>query len=67
MAITPADPILCNFALLTQPAVLAGSHLHVGMRFYWVLLANGATYALLGLLVESSRKKHNDGQPGMHS
>jgi hypothetical protein len=30
-----------------------------GILFYWVILLNAATYALLGLVVESLRQKSN--------
>jgi hypothetical protein len=53
--ITPAQPLVWNLALLTQPIVFAGFHFHFGIRFYWVFLANAATYALLGLMVEAVR------------
>jgi len=36
---------------LTCPVAFA----EVGLRFYWVLIANAATYALIGVVVEVSR------------
>jgi hypothetical protein len=47
-------PIL-TLARFTCPVVFAGSYFHFGLRFYWVLLANAATYALVGLIVETLR------------
>jgi hypothetical protein len=38
-------------ARLTCPVVFVG----FGLRFYWVLLANAATYGLVGLIVETLR------------
>ena len=54
---TAGETLLYAFARLTQPIVLIGTYFHFGIRFYWVLLANTATYALLGLIVESLRRK----------
>jgi len=51
--ITAADPIVWTLAGLTQPIVLAGFYFHFGLHFYWVLAANAATYALLGLIMEA--------------
>jgi hypothetical protein len=50
-ALTSADPILA-LVHLTCPISLFGSH---PLQLYWVLLANAATYALLGLVVETLR------------
>ena len=38
---------------LTCPIVLAHHH---ALSIYWVLLANAATYALVGVIVETIRK-----------
>lgn len=40
-----------TFARITCPAVLAG------LYFYWVLLINVVTYAIVGLIVEALRRK----------
>ena len=48
------EPIL-TLARFTCPVVFAGSYYHFGLRFYWVFLANAATYALVGLIVETLR------------
>jgi FtsH-binding integral membrane protein len=45
-----------NLAAFTQPVALLSIYFHFGMRFYWVMLANAATYALVGLMVESLRR-----------
>jgi len=55
----PTEPIVYTLAFLTQPIVLASFHLHFGIGVYWVLLANTATYALAGLIVETRRRKLN--------
>ncbi len=47
-------PIL-TLARFTCPVVFAGSYFHFGLRFYWVLLANAATYGAMGLMVETLR------------
>jgi hypothetical protein len=55
--LTQAKPAVWNIALLTQPIVLASFRFHFGVGLYWVLLANAATYALVGLVVESLRQQ----------
>lgn len=55
--ITRAEPVVWNLALLTQPIAFASFHFHFGISFYWVLLANAATYGLVGLIAETVRQK----------
>lgn len=55
--ITSAEPMVWALARLTQPLLFAGFYFHFGIRFYWVLLANAATYALAGLIVETLRRQ----------
>jgi hypothetical protein len=55
--ITSGDTLLYALARFTQPIVAIGTYFHFGIRLYWVLLANAATYALVGLIVESLRQK----------
>jgi hypothetical protein len=57
--ITSAEPVVCTLTGLTQPIVLLGFYFHFGIRFYWVLLANCFTYALIGLMVETLRRQLN--------
>ena len=45
-----STPLLA-LARFTCPVAFVG----VPIRFYWVLLANAATYALVGLIVEALR------------
>ncbi len=52
-ALTPADPIL-PLVHLTCPISLVGFY---PLSLYWVLVANAATYALLGLIVETLRRR----------
>ena len=52
-ALTSADPLRV-LVYLTCPISLFGSH---ALKLYSVLLANVATYALLGLIVETVRPK----------
>lgn len=47
------NPIVLALARATCPVVL----LHFSLHFYWVLLANAATYALVGLMVETLRQQ----------
>jgi len=53
----PIDPIVSLFARLTCPIAILGSHFAIGM--YWVLIANFATYALVGVAVETLRRQWN--------
>jgi hypothetical protein len=52
-AFTSADPILALVRLTCPIAFLS----FYPIRLYWVLLANAATYALLGLIVETLRQQ----------
>ncbi len=54
-AMTSADPIMI-LVRLTCPIALLSSY---PIRLYWVLLANAATYALVGLIVETLRQRLN--------
>ena len=50
----PIEPIVQTLALVTQPFVLV---IHGPISFYSVMLANAATYALIGLAVETLRRQ----------
>jgi hypothetical protein len=52
-ALTSADPIMA-LVRLTCPIAVFSSY---PLRLYWVLLANAATYALVGLTVETLRQR----------
>ncbi len=52
-AFTSADPMM-TLVRLTCPIALLSSY---PIRLYWVLLANAATYALVGLVVEILRRR----------
>ena len=52
-ALTSADPIL-PLVRLTCPITLVSFY---PLSLYWVLVANAATYALLGLIVETLRRR----------
>jgi hypothetical protein len=52
-AMTFSDPIMI-LVRLTCPIALLNSY---ALRLSWVLLANAATYALLGLIVENLRRQ----------
>jgi len=56
-AITPAERIVWTLVNVTCPIVFAGFHFHFGIKLYWVLLANAAMYAFVGLIVETLRPK----------
>lgn len=52
-----APPFVWTLVNVTCPIVFASFHFHFGIKLYWVLLANGATYGLLGLAFESLRQQ----------
>jgi hypothetical protein len=55
-AMTSGDPMMA-LVELTCPVVLASFYFHFGVSLYWSLVANAATYGLIGLLVESLRQR----------
>jgi hypothetical protein len=55
----PIEPIVYALGFLTQPFVLVSFYFHFPLKVYWVLVANAATYALLGLVVETLRRQLN--------
>jgi hypothetical protein len=46
-----------TLARITCPVAFASLHFHFPIAFYWAILANAATYALVGLIVESLRQQ----------
>jgi len=52
----PIEPIVNILARLTQPIMVLSSH---PLSLYLVLFANAATYALVGLIVETLRQRLN--------
>jgi hypothetical protein len=53
-AMATPEPLLM-LAGVTCPGAFASSYLHFGLRFYWIVLANTAAYALVGLTLEAFR------------
>jgi hypothetical protein len=53
----PIEPIVYTLARLTCPIAIAGSHFPLSVN--WTLLANAATYALVGLILETLRQPLN--------
>ena len=53
----PIDPIVNTLARITCPIAIASSYFHFPISLYWVLVVNAATYALVGLMVETLRQK----------
>lgn len=49
------EPIVSRLARVTCPIAVAGSHYPISL--YWALVANVATYALVGLRVETVRRQ----------
>jgi len=55
-AMTSADPIV-SLVEITCPVVFASIHFHFALGLYWSLLANAATYGLIGLIAETLRQQ----------
>jgi tellurite resistance protein TehA-like permease len=53
----PTEPIVSTLVQLTCPVAIIGSHYPVSL--YAALVANVATYALIGLVVEILRRQSN--------
>jgi hypothetical protein len=53
----PIEPMVSILVRLTCPIAIVGSHYPVSL--YWALAANVATYALVGLVVETLRRQLN--------
>jgi len=53
----PIEPIVSTLVRLTCPIAIVGSHHSVSL--YSALVANVATYALAGLVVETLRRQFN--------
>lgn len=51
------QPLVWALACFTCPVVFASLHLAIGVPIYWAVLANVATYALLGPAVETFLKQ----------
>lgn len=45
-------------ARFTCPVIFGGSYFRFGISLYWVLLANAATYALIGAVIEALAGRH---------
>ena len=52
-----SEPIVWTLVRLTCPIAFASFHFNFPVSIYWVLLANAATYALVGLIVEALRQQ----------
>jgi hypothetical protein len=53
----PIEPMVSTLVRLTCPIAIVGSHYPVSL--YLALAANVATYALVGLVVETLRRQSN--------
>jgi hypothetical protein len=55
----PVEPIAWTLARLTCPIMLASFYFHFPVGVGWAFIANAATYALIGLIVETLRRKRH--------
>jgi hypothetical protein len=53
----PTETIVFNLARLTCPIAFASFYFHFPVGVYWSLVANAVTYALIGLIVETLRRR----------
>lgn len=53
--LTSAGAVVWTLLNVTCPITFASFHFHFGVKIYWVVLSNAATYALIGLVAESLR------------
>jgi hypothetical protein len=51
----PFQPIVNDLVRFTCPVAIVGAHYPISL--YWALVANVATYVLVGLVVESVRRQ----------
>ena len=55
----PIEPIVYAFFRLTQPvAALTVSYFDFPRGLTWIVVENAATYALLGIIVETMRRRY---------
>ena len=54
-----AQPIVWALINITCPIAFASMHFHFGVSLYACLIANAATYGLVGLAIESVRRGLN--------
>jgi hypothetical protein len=52
-----AKPAARTLAVFIQPIALVSFRFHVPMHFLEVMIANAATYGLIGLMVETLRRQ----------
>lgn len=53
----PRESIAWALARLTCPVMLASFYFHFPVGIFWAFLANALSYAVVGLIVESLRRK----------
>lgn len=54
---TLAKPAARDLAVFIQPIALVSFRFHVPMHFLEVMIANAATYGLVGLMIETLRRQ----------
>jgi hypothetical protein len=52
-----SQPMIWDMIQVTCPILFASIHLHFGVRLYWVLAANAATYAFVAFIAETLRRQ----------
>lgn len=52
--LTSAERIKWALASWTCPIALASFHFHFAVTYYWAIVSNAATYAIVGLLAEAT-------------
>jgi hypothetical protein len=54
----PIGPLVYALAILSQPVAAIASSLKFPVGLSWVVVGNAATYALIGLIVESLQRHY---------
>jgi hypothetical protein len=55
-----SQPLAWMLAQVMCPIVFLGTYFHFGVMLYWVLVANAATYAVIGMMIEGFRRQMHD-------
>jgi hypothetical protein len=55
--LTLGNRVVWTLVQYTQPVIFTSSFTHAGLKFYWVFLGNALTYGLIGLMIETVRRR----------
>jgi hypothetical protein len=55
-AVYRTNPLVWRLAQWSCPIAVASLYFHFPVSYYWAILANAATYATAGLIIEAMRR-----------